>query len=115
MADDPRLATIDEGDWPEVFKYASGPSRVEGATCVVTGFGASDVAEVIGYAEGWNDGDAWQIAGRLKDGRWFYLSAWCDYTGWGCQEGGSAWVADDRDSLVQFGIPAEQRDVWGLS
>lgn len=24
---------------------------------------------------------------ELKDGRWLYLTGWCDYTGWGCQDG----------------------------
>jgi hypothetical protein len=24
---------------------------------------------------------------ELKDGRWMYLTGWCDYTGWGCQDG----------------------------
>lgn len=24
---------------------------------------------------------------ELKDGRWIYLTGWCDYTGWGCQDG----------------------------
>jgi hypothetical protein len=24
---------------------------------------------------------------RLRDGRYAYLTGWCDYTGWGCQDG----------------------------
>ncbi len=24
---------------------------------------------------------------ELKDGRWLYLTGWCDTTGWGCQDG----------------------------
>ena len=26
---------------------------------------------------------------KLKDGRFAYLTGWCDYTGWGCQDGGA--------------------------
>lgn len=117
------LAELDDYDWAEAFEYAgedgrSGygvPMLVAGATVAATVFAREDVAEIIGITVGENDGADWEIAGRLNDGRWFYLSAWCDYTGWDCQAGGQAWIADDRDSIVQFGIPATTRECWGLA
>lgn len=41
---------------------------------------------------GWGhkgDGSEWNggFVLRLKDGRWVHLTGWCDYTGWGCQDG----------------------------
>lgn len=118
------LAVLNDPDWGEAFGYAgegarsgSGePMRVEGATAVsVDRFTREDVEEVIGITVGENDGEPWEVAGRLRDGRWFFLTAWCDYTGWDCQAGGQAWVADDRDSLIQFGITAVTRERWGLA
>lgn len=42
-----------------------------------------DVIKIKHIREGENDGDPWLLVGEVKDGRWFFLSAWCDYTGWG--------------------------------
>jgi hypothetical protein len=49
------------------------------------------------------------VYGRLKDGRWFLLAAGCDYTGWDCQAGGVAKIADSREELEQYGITDEQK------
>ena len=38
---------------------------------------------------GENDGPSWVWILELLDGSFGYLKAWCDYTGWGCQDGGS--------------------------
>lgn len=53
------------------------------------GFSRSDVASALGawgrngdYAE-WDGG----FLLALKDGRFAYVSGWCDTTGWGCQDG----------------------------
>lgn len=117
-------AELDDYNWREAFGYAGeegtcaggghSPSRVEGATCSEDPFSRADVAVVLGSTYGEHDGAQWEIAGVLFDGRWFYLNAGCDYTGWDCHAGGQAWVADDKDSLIQFGIPAETRDVWKI-
>jgi hypothetical protein len=57
-------------DWAYVFNYASG-------------FGVNDVEEVIASRNGESDGRDWCAVFHLKDGRYAYLSAGCDYTGWG--------------------------------
>ena len=59
--------------------------------------------------EGANDGDDWICLGRLKTGRWFFLSAGCDYTGWDCQAGGRAYVSETRDLLERMAMTAEDR------
>lgn len=96
-------------DWEEVFKYAASPNRVMGATCEESGFSIEDVETVLFTLDGDNDGPDWVCAGQLKDGRWFVISAGCDYTGWGCQEGGDSWVADDLEQLEQFGYTHDIR------
>lgn len=46
------------------------------------GLDREDVASIIAMEEGENDGANWIMIGKLKDGRYFWLSAGCDYTGW---------------------------------
>lgn len=74
----------DDHDWKEAFKYAN-PSAPEVVDRDVdtSSFEIGDVQEIFGMSEGDNDGPPWLMIGQLKDGRYFYLSAWCDYTGWG--------------------------------
>lgn len=46
---------------------------------------------------------------------WWYIAAWNDYTGWGCQDGVTCRWAWDLDSLIQFGLEREDRERWGLA
>lgn len=121
------LTQLDDSDWREAFGYAGEPGTeagdkrhperticAEDAAVPLSPFTREDVAEIIGMAPGENDGPAWVIAGRLTDGRWFYLEAGCDYTGWDCQAGGTAVVSADRERLIRFGITPEERTRLGL-
>lgn len=114
----------DDYDWGNVFGYAgedvgepnsagSLPSAVAGAIAHTAPFTRADVVYVKHHREGERDERAWLIAGLLADGRWFYIEASCDYTGWDCQAGGSAWVADTWDQIEQFGLTDEARAEWG--
>lgn len=92
------LEELEDYDWKNVFAYAGGDAQSEygipvGAPAPISpvagsgpvsqeGFGREDVAELFGLFEGENDGADWQIAGKLNDGRCFYITAGCDYTGW---------------------------------
>lgn len=78
-------------DWREAFTYAGkehgrGRGTPERALpnddILTTPFGRADVKCVIASAEGANDGENWVVVGELYDGRYFALSAGCDYTGW---------------------------------
>ncbi len=60
------------------------------------GINRFDVKMVIASAEGCKDERNWVGIFQLKDGRYLYVSAWCDFTGWECQSGG---VADFRDTI----------------
>lgn len=87
------LAELNTYDWGEAFSYAGEkadstgtqhrPQAVAGAVCETTPFSREDVVQVYGMAEGVDDGPAWVIAGRLRDGRHFYLEAFCDSSVWG--------------------------------
>lgn len=90
------LPELDNSDWEEAFKYCGLPGEWDngydpeppepcapGYEVDVAPFSRADVAEIVGQHEGEKDEDSWLVAGALKDGRWFFLSAWCDYTGWG--------------------------------
>ena len=82
-------------DWEEAFAYAD--------------FELHDVEEIIKDDAGANDEASWLAVGRLKDGRYFFLSAWCDYTGWDCQAGGSCEFADSLDALIRWRLGDEDR------
>lgn len=59
-----------------------------------------DIEEWIHYRPGANDSHSWLMVFRLKDGRYAYVTAWCDYTGWGCQDGADISYADSPEALV---------------
>lgn len=64
------------------------------------GLDTSDVAEIIHYREGENDCANWLFVLKLIDGRFAYVTAGCDYTGWDCRAGGDISYADSLDALV---------------
>lgn len=77
--------------WGEVFKYADGTGCgdvPEIAGAMHTGqtgkpFSLGDVRFVIADVEGDNDGPPWEAIVELHDGRFGFVEAGCDYTGWG--------------------------------
>lgn len=96
------LSILAEYDWQEAFRYADG-------------FGADDVAEIADLREGENDEYNWLMYGVLKDGRHFYLSAGCDYTGWDCRAGGYGSAAPTFDEMVRMAMDEEGREHFGLT
>jgi len=86
---------LDDYDWGQAFQYAgevdeesyydngeASISSAAGEQCDTSSFSRSDVVEIYGYQVGENDEQNWKMAGLLCDGRHFFLSAGCDYTGW---------------------------------
>lgn len=113
------LKLLDDYDWREAFSYAGEPhtcggpniNAVIGDESVITEpFTREDVAEIIAYDEGINDGPDWIIFGKLNDGRYFFLEAGCDYTGWDCQAGGYTTVGLDYDDMVRFALGDGDRE-----
>jgi len=74
-------------DWNEVFQYANGDKgapRLAGNTDPSRPtFSLADVRYVIAEQVGENDGDDWCALVELHGGRFGYVTAGCDYTGWG--------------------------------
>lgn len=87
-------------DWAAAFAYAS--------------FAVDDIADVEAYVEGENDSADWIAFGTLKDGRWFYLRAGCDYTGWDCQASGSSYEGATREDVIRMGMDFGARKRFGL-
>lgn len=121
----PMKPELDNYDWKEAFGYAGeegacGQAVIRPAlppdlhTYNLSPFTREDVALVCGLIEGENDGPPWRIYGQLKDGRWFYLEAGCDYTGWDCQAGGSATISDNKEELIRFGLDDRARKLFKL-
>lgn len=95
------IEMLKDYDWQEAFNFAA--------------FDVTEVAEIIKAEEGQNAGDSWLAVGRLKNGLFFFLSAWCDYTGWGCQDGGSSETADTLENLIRWRMGDEDRARLGYA
>ena len=102
---------IDGYDWENAFDYAASTScsPIAGYRGDASGFSRDDVAEIIAIEEGYNDGDNWIGLFRLKDGRFGFLSAGCDYTGWDCQASGHAFVSDSLETMIRLGLGESER------
>lgn len=96
-------------DWAEAFGVSMPPQPTAGYAGSLAPFTRDDVAEVLAVSEGENDERNWLGAFRLADGRFAYVTAWCDYTGWGCRGFGTSWVADSFDALIQFAYDDDAR------
>ena len=124
FAKDVHAALLDlynDYDWNEVLAIAGFWSGYNDTTfycgyaCVVPcdAFDKKEPIEIIAGSEGENDGPNWLIV--LKQGaRFVFIEAGCDYTGWDCQSGGSAFVADSLDRLIAFGLSDENAERLGL-
>ena len=94
---------------------------------------ASDVARVIaawGKGDGmgedaghfrWSEEGATEWSGgfllALKDGRFAYVTGWCDYTGWGCQDGAEIYyfneepgISDARTAAQDFAASPDESE-----
>lgn len=84
------LDILNDSSWGQAFGFAGEtghenyekPMKAEGARCTNEPFTREDVKKILHIREGERDGDHWLMIGKLKDKRFFYLSAGCDYTGW---------------------------------
>jgi hypothetical protein len=103
---------VKDYDWQEVFKYAdASPARPgdSGKAYQIT-----DVDSVVATADGENDGADWVGLFRMNDGQFLAINAGCDYTGWGCQEGGSSKIAKTKEDAIALCLTNEERERLGL-
>ena len=73
-------------DWQEAMMYAK--------------FKFEDIAQTISAVEGENDDKDWQLIVKLKSGKFGWLSAGCDYSGWDCQASGESGIADSQNDAI---------------
>ena len=74
---------IDTCDWREAFTYACNPDEAPpGSDVDRSDFTRDDVSRILYIEEGENDGNNWIGVFKLRDRRYAFLSAGCDYTGW---------------------------------
>jgi hypothetical protein len=95
------LSEFNTYDWNKVFAFSD--------------FDLSKVIKILYASEGWNDGDCWMIAGVLTDGRYFYIEAGCDYTGWDCQCSGSCSMSNTLDNLIRYEMTDNARYRFGIN
>lgn len=77
---------FDDSDFKEVMKYA--PFKIK------------EIKEIVACIPGAADGYAWHYVCKLKNKKWGYVTAWCDYTGWGCQENGNGKIYSTKKDLI---------------
>lgn len=120
------LPQLENYDWQKAFEYAGeisefgndGSPNIStltfGEKTSIDPFTRENVKRIYGICEGEHDGLSWIVYGQLNDGRWFYLEAGCDYTGWDCQAGGSTITAGNKADLERYGLTVEARERFGL-
>src|SRR5690349_2831986 len=104
----------DDYDRKQAFEVSDKCSATLGSTVSVEKPTIASVTRVIADSPGENDGPAWLFVVELADGRFAFVDASCDYTGWDCQAGGSIIVSGSLDDLVRYGLTDEARDRLGM-
>ncbi len=86
---------LNDYDWKEALGFAD--------------FSIDEIKRVVAADEGENDGNSWVLVVELNDGRFGYVDAWCDYTGWDCQAGGSSAISESFEELQRFELTSKIR------
>lgn len=117
------IKILDDYDWKQAFGYAGEPDTDGRARLIKTisepdislePFTREDVQDIYGLDGGVHDEIDWVIYGKLKDGRYFFLKAGCDLTGWDCQADGITVVSDSKEDIERFGLDREARERFNI-
>jgi hypothetical protein len=118
---------LNDYDWRQVFAFAGdeapdgcfqpciGVSACFGANVSTAPVRWANVQTIIAAAEGERDGPDWLIVVQLTDGRFAFIQAGCDFTGWDSRASGSCIVDTDLPHLIRYGIGDGERKRLGLS
>lgn len=90
-------------DWKYALNEASG-GKVSSA----------DIAETLFASEGCNDESNWLAIVRMIDGRFAFINAGCDYTGWGCRAWGEVAYDSTLAGLCRLNMDDQQRHRLGV-
>lgn len=92
-------------DWRSAWEVAClNGSSVLGCDVSNDGVDMVHIHAVIGCDAGENDGPDWLALLWLDDGRFAFLQAGCDYTGWECQASGYFLYSDTLERMLQYGL-----------
>lgn len=124
----------EKSQWGWETPYADIASAFDSAQFVTAAPGAlpaprfefSDIESVDKYfihyhEQVWSPGDesgtelTMILVGKLKSGQWFSLSAWNDYTGWGCQDSATFQIGASEDDVVRYGLDNSERARLGIN
>jgi hypothetical protein len=97
------VSTYTRYDFAESLNHADGAPAAQDVKRVIAAYGVSG-----DYAE-WSGG----FLMELKDGRYCYLTGWCDTTGWGCQDDAAITYFDAEpalESLEQESYPEGDKE-----
>lgn len=99
-----------DGNWKQAMEVASSAvGAVLGYTGSVEFNGWGEIDTVIASDDGCNDGPNWIALFQLHDGRYLFLSAGCDYTGWDCQAGGTIKICRNYNDMIRYGLGDDDR------
>lgn len=70
-----------------------------------------DINEVYVFVNGYNDDEPWSIVGKTTNNLYFYLSAWCDYTGFSCQGGCFIIYSNTWEDMYNYGVDNRLREL----
>lgn len=73
------------------------------------------LSRVMASADGENDEANWLAIFKLADGRYAFLSAGCDYTGWDCSASGSLQYAETLAELCRMCLGEDDRQRLGFT
>lgn len=88
------------------------PLAMESGSTPPLGNFPNNIVEYIWTHEGENDAENWYCLGRLESGAYFFLDAWCDYTGFDCKGGMKLYVSNSRPVLIQFAMSEQQYTLY---
>jgi hypothetical protein len=81
---------------------------------IAAGLSLSKVVDVLAASEGQNEGADWIAILKLTGGKFCYLAAGCDYTGWDSGCGGHYQVRGTLEDLIASTIPVDERHRLGI-
>lgn len=102
-------AFFEDYNWSEAWSIANFSKARNDSNVSTEVFEINDIEVIISSDEGCNDGDNWIMIGKVKDGRFFFLSAGCDYTGWSCQAWNNSFIDNSIEDLIRYGMDDSDR------
>lgn len=63
-----------------------------------------NLQKIFYFQTGERDGNDWNVLGQFSNGIFFYITAWCDYTGFDCHSGIRVHCSKDLEFLKKMGI-----------